>query len=211
MGWATMHSGKSDGGPQVNQSELARSIRDSLEYRSLVMIGLMGAGKTSIGKRLASALDMPFSDADQEIEKAAGKTINDIFAENGEAYFRDGERRVIARLLGEGPKVLATGGGAFMNAETRARIAAAGISIWLRADLDTLMARVSRRDNRPLLKTANPRIVMEKLITDRYPIYALADIIIDSRDIAHELIIDEIMNALSLCGKLSRPPVGEIS
>jgi shikimate kinase len=212
-----MHNGRSERGAQANQGEptnpgdLARSIRRALGNRSIVMIGLMGAGKTSIGKRLAASLDMPFSDADQEIEKAAGKTINEIFAENGEAYFRDGERRVIARLLGNGPKVLATGGGAFMNAETRARIAASSLSVWLRADLDTLMARVSRRDNRPLLKSANPRAVMEKLIADRYPVYALADVAIESRDVAHELIVGEIMQALHASEKLSRPPVTEAS
>jgi shikimate kinase len=206
-----MHSGKGDGTAQTKQAELARSIRQSLGARSIVMIGLMGAGKTSVGKRLAVSLDMPFSDADQEIEKAAGKSINDIFAENGESYFRDGERRVIARLLNEGPKVLATGGGAFMHPETRARIAESGISIWLRADVDTLMHRVSRRDNRPLLKAANPRAVMEKLVGDRYPVYAQADIVIESRDVAHELIVEEIVQALKACKKLSRPPLSEVS
>ncbi len=206
-----MHSGKGDGTAQTKQAELARSIRQSLGARSIVMIGLMGAGKTSVGKRLAVSLDMPFSDADQEIEKAAGKSINDIFAENGESYFRDGERRVIARLLNEGPKVLATGGGAFMHPETRARIAESGISIWLRADVDTLMHRVSRRDNRPLLKAANPRAVMEKLVGDRYPVYAQSDIVIESRDVAHELIVEEIVQALKACKKLSRPPLSEVS
>jgi shikimate kinase len=154
---------------------------------------------------------MPFNDADQEIEKAAGKSINDIFAENGESYFRDGERRVIARLLNDGPKVLATGGGAFMNAETRARIADMGVSVWLRADIDTLMMRVSRRDNRPLLKASNPRAVMEKLIGDRYPVYAQADLTIESREVAHELIVEEIVQALLACNKLSRPPLSEVS
>jgi shikimate kinase len=193
---------------QKRQLELAHSIRQRLGSRSIVMIGLMGAGKTSIGKRLAAWLDMPFSDADQEIEKAAGKTINDIFAENGESYFRDGERRVIARLLAEGSKVLATGGGAFMNAQTRQRIAASGVSIWLRADLDTLMARVLRRDGRPLLKAPDPRGVMQKLIGDRYPFYAQADIAVESRDVAHETIVEEIVAALDACEKLSLPPIG---
>lgn len=208
-----MHNGKSEGGAQVNQCELARSIRQRLGQRSIVLIGLMGAGKTTLGKRLAAWLDMAFTDADQEIEKAAGKTIADIFAEYGEAYFRDGERRVIARLLGEGSKVLATGGGAFMTAETRNRIAASGISIWLRADLDTLMARVSRRDTRPLLKSPNPRGVMEKLIADRYPVYALADVTVDSRDVPHEVMVDEIIRALLQSGKLapSSPPSSEVS
>lgn len=208
-----MHNGKSEGGAQVNQCELARSIRQRLGQRSIVLIGLMGAGKTTLGKRLAAWLDMAFTDADQEIEKAAGKTIADIFAEYGEAYFRDGERRVIARLLGEGSKVLATGGGAFMTAETRNRIATSGISIWLRADLDTLMARVSRRDTRPLLKSPNPRGVMEKLIADRYPVYALADVTVDSRDVPHEVMVDEIIRALLQSGKLapSSPPSSEVS
>jgi shikimate kinase len=195
----------------MRQAELARSIRQSLGARSIVLIGLMGAGKTSIGKRLAASLDMPFSDADQEIEKAAGKSVNDIFAENGETYFRDGERRVIARLLSAGSKVLATGGGAFMHPETRDRIAASGISVWLRADLDTLMSRVSRRDTRPLLKASNPRAVMEKLISDRYPVYAQADVVIESRDVAHDLIVEEIVQGLMACNKLSHPPLSEVS
>jgi shikimate kinase len=206
-----MQIGKGDGAQQTKHVELALSIRQSLGSRSIVMIGLMGAGKTAIGKRLAAWLDMPFSDADQEIEKAAGKTINDIFAENGETYFRDGERRVIARLLAEGPKVLATGGGAFMNPETRARIGVAGVSIWLRADIDTLMSRVMRRDNRPLLKAPDPRGIMERLIGERYPVYALADIAIESRDIPHEMIVEEIVGALRACEKLARPAIGEAS
>jgi shikimate kinase len=206
-----MHSGKGEGPTQANSGELARAIRQALGSHSIVMIGLMGAGKTSVGKRLAAGLNMPFNDADHEIEKAAGKTINEIFAENGEPYFRDGERRVIARLLREGPKVLATGGGAFMNAETRANVAACGVSVWLRADIDTLMLRVSRRDNRPLLKSPNPRAVMEKLIADRYPVYAQADIIVDSREVAHDIMVEEVMRALKASAKLSRPPLSEVS
>ena len=196
-----MYQGRTAAG--TGNGELAAALKQALAGRSLVLIGLMGAGKSAIGKRLAAWLDMPFNDADQEIEKAAGKSISDIFVENGEPYFRDGERRVIGRLLGNGPTVLATGGGAFMNDETRARIASSAISVWLRADLDTLMQRVSRRDNRPLLKTPNPRAVMEKLISDRYPVYALADVTVDSRDVAHEIIVDEIVTALRNCAKLS--------
>jgi shikimate kinase len=165
----------------------------------------MGAGKSAIGRRLAVTLGLPFADADQEIEIAAGKTINEIFAENGEAYFRDGERRVIARLLEDGCKVLATGGGAFMNAETRARINASGISVWLKADLDLLMHRVSRRDTRPLLRAADPRAVMEKLIALRHPIYMQADVTVRSRDVAHEIIVDEIIAAVETCPKLLSP------
>jgi shikimate kinase len=185
-------------------TKVARSvqrIRDILGNKSIVLIGLMGAGKSAIGRRLAAALELPFADADQEIETAAGKTINDIFAENGEAYFRDGERRVIARLLDDGCKVLATGGGAFMNAETRERIMGSGVSVWLKADLDLLMQRVSRRDHRPLLRTPNPRAVMEKLIAERYPVYAMADITVFSRDVAHEIIVEEITAAIEACPK----------
>lgn len=156
----------------------------------------MGAGKSAIGRRLAARLELPFADADAEIETAAGATIEEIFASHGEAYFRDGERRVIARLLESGPQVLATGGGAFMNAETRARILRRSVSIWLRADLDLLMQRVGRRDNRPLLKTGDPREVMRRLMDERYPVYSEADIAIESRDVPHEAIVDEIIAAL---------------
>lgn len=205
-----MQYGRNGNGPAAaGHQELASALKEALGPRSLVLIGLMGAGKSAIGKRLAAWLDMPFNDADQEIERAAGKSINDIFTENGETYFRDGERRVIGRLLSSGPIVLATGGGAFMTEETRARIAALGISIWLRADLDTLMHRVLRRDNRPLLKTSEPRAVMEKLIAERYPVYALADVTVDSRDVAHEIIVDEIVTALRNCAKL--PQAGATS
>jgi shikimate kinase len=175
--------------------------RQCAQNYPLVLIGVMGAGKSAIGKRLAAALDLPFTDADQEIEKAAGKTINDIFEEDGEAYFRDGERRVICRLLNGGGKVLATGGGAFMNAETRERIAKIGISIWLKADLDLLMTRLARRDTRPLLRKADPRAVMERLIAERYPVYALADITVISRDVPHEVIVGEIIEAVAACPK----------
>ena len=180
-------------------------LRERLGSKSLVLIGLMGAGKSAIGRRLAVTLDLPFADADQEIEMAAGKSINEIFAENGEAYFRDGERRVIGRLLDGGCKVLATGGGAFMNAETQERIAASGVSVWLKADLDLLMQRVSRRDNRPLLRTSDPRAVMERLIAERYPVYSRADITVRSRDVAHEVIVEEIIAAVETCPKLPSP------
>jgi shikimate kinase len=173
--------------------------RRYVQERPLVLIGLMGAGKTSVGKRLAAMLDVPFSDADQEIEKAAGKSINEIFEDDGEAFFRDGERRVIARLLSEGGKVLATGGGAFMNEETRRNIANCGLSIWLKADLDLLMSRVSRRETRPLLRDGDPRAVMERLIAERYPVYAQADITIVSRDVPHDVIVHEILDAVANC------------
>ena len=174
-----------------------QQVRRMLGHRSIVMVGLMGCGKSSIGRRLATALDLPFVDADEEIERAALKSIPEIFADHGEAYFRDGERKVIKRLLGNGPQVLATGGGAFMNEDTRAAIKAHGISIWLRADLDVLMRRVAKRDNRPLLKADNPSAVMQSLMDQRYPIYASADFTIESRDTAHEVIVTEIVTALA--------------
>src|SRR5690606_25614967 len=174
----------------------ARAIREALGNKSLVMVGLMGCGKTSVGRRLSAKLELPFVDADEEIELAAGKTISEIFADHGETYFRDGERKVIARLLMNGPQVLATGGGAFMNAETRENIKKAGISIWLKADLPVLMKRVMRRDNRPLLKTADPEARMRELMEERYPIYAQADVVTYSRDVPHDVIVEEIIEAL---------------
>ncbi len=164
--------------------------------RTIALVGLMGAGKSTIGRRLAARLDIPFVDADTEIEAAAGSTIPEIFERHGEAAFRNGERRVIARLLCDKPKVLATGGGAFMNPETRQRIQARAISIWLRADLDLLMTRVSKRDNRPLLKKGDPRAIMERLIAERYPIYGTADIVIDSNEGPHEAVVDRILESL---------------
>src|SRR5579859_5380824 len=148
--------------------------------RTLVLVGLMGAGKTSIGKRIAQRLDVPFTDADGEIEAAANMTVAEIFARDGEAAFRAGERRVISRLLDGPVHVLATGGGAFMDPRTRARIRERGISIWLRAELELLLARVARRDNRPLLKAGDPRTVLASLMEKRYPVYAEADLIVDS-------------------------------
>ncbi len=167
-----------------------------LAERTIVLVGLMGAGKTTVGRRLAQRLGLPFLDADSEIEKAAGETISEIFEHHGEAAFRDGERRVIARLLHNPKQILATGGGAFMDPETRANIAARGISIWLRADLDVLMRRVGRRGNRPLLKQDDPRIVMERLMAQRYPVYAGADITVDSVEGPHDQVVEEILRSL---------------
>lgn len=164
--------------------------------RSIVLIGLMGAGKTTIGRRLASQLGLPFFDADHEIEAAAGCSVAEIFERHGEPAFRDGERRVIARLL-DGPRhVLATGGGAFMNAQTRELIRQKGLSIWLRAELDLLMERVSRRQNRPLLKTSDPRGTMEKLMNERYPVYAEADLVVDSTGAPHDHIVQDVIRAI---------------
>ena len=164
--------------------------------RSLVLVGLMGAGKSSIGRRLATRLGAEFVDADVEIEQAAGCSIEDIFKLHGETAFRDGERRVIARLLKKPPHVLATGGGAYMSDETRDTIRKFGFSIWLRADIDVLLRRVQRRDDRPLLKGKNPKEVLERLIAERYPIYAQADLIVDTTDAPHSTVVNEILERL---------------
>nr|WP_246429708.1 shikimate kinase [Prosthecomicrobium pneumaticum] len=161
--------------------------------RAIVLVGLMGAGKTSVGKRIAVKLGLAFADADAEIERAAQQTIPEIFATHGEAYFRDGERRVIRRLLDGHPKVIATGGGAFMSEETRIAIAEGGVSVWLRAELPVLMARVRRRSNRPLLQTDDPEATMKRLMDERYPVYAQADVTIESREIAHDLVADQVI------------------
>lgn len=165
--------------------------------RPIVLVGLMGAGKTTVGRKLAAALDLPFKDADHEIEAAAGAKVAEIFAHHGEAEFRRGERRVIARLLGDGPMVLATGGGAFMDPDTRALIRKTAVSVWLRAELDVLMRRVERRDDRPLLKTADPRAVMERLMRERYPVYAEADLTVDSGNGPQTVAVDAVLAALS--------------
>ena len=181
-----------------------RSITKDIEIahqklgnRALVLVGLMGAGKTSVGRRLAEKLEIPFVDADFEIEVAAGKTIPEIFADHGEDYFREGERRVIARLLENGQQVLATGGGAFMNAETREKIKNSGVSLWLKADLDVLLKRVAKRNDRPLLQNDDPAVVMKKLIDLRYPIYAQSNITVESRDVQHGQMVNDVIKALA--------------
>jgi shikimate kinase len=173
------------------------AIVAALGARSLVLVGMMGAGKSSIGRRLAARLGIAFVDADNAIEEAAGMTIPDIFATYGEAYFRAGETRVIARLLEGGPQVLATGGGAFMNPDTRAAIAAHGVSVWLKAEFDVLMRRIKRRQDRPLLKTDDPGETLRTLMAERYPVYERAEITIQSREVPHDKIVDEIVSALS--------------
>lgn len=180
-----------------DRAERLAQIRQSLGTRSIVLIGLMGAGKTAVGRRLANRLDLPFLDADNEIEKAAGESIKDIFAEHGETYFRKGERKVIARLLESGPQVLATGGGAYMNPETRDAIKALGLSIWLKADLRILLKRVQRRDHRPLLANGDPETVMRKLMAERDPVYMQADIIVESREVPHDLVVTAVTDALA--------------
>lgn len=174
-------------------------ILAALGTRNIVLIGMMGAGKTSVGKRLAMALGVPFTDADHEIETAANMTIPEIFETYGEDHFRDGERKVIARLLHDGPKVIATGGGAIVNTETRKRIARKSISVWLKADLQILLERVRRRSNRPLLRSADPEAVLRGLIAEREPLYAQADITVTSRNTPHQTIINEILGNLEEC------------
>lgn len=169
-----------------------------------MMVGLMGCGKSSVGRRLAQKLGLDFVDADEEIERAAAKSIPDIFADHGEAHFRDREAKVIARLLQYGGQVLATGGGAFMSPQTRGEIRAHGISIWLKADLPVLMRRVSRRDNRPLLRQPDPEGVMRRLMEARYPVYAEADLTVESRDVAHDVIVSEIIDRMARLPDLMR-------
>jgi shikimate kinase len=188
-------AGREDQRP--SQVAADQAIVAALGSRSVVLVGMMGAGKSSIGRRLAERLGIAFADADNEIETAHRMGIPDIFATYGEAYFRSGEARVIARLLDGGPQVLSTGGGAFMNADTRAAILAKGVSIWLNADFDVLMRRIKRRHNRPLLKSDDPGETLRRLIAERYPVYAEAEITIQSRDVPHEKIVDEIVVALA--------------
>ena len=175
-------------------------IAAALGRRSIVLVGMMGAGKSTIGRRLAARLRLPFLDADIEIEAAASMSIPDIFATHGEPYFRDGEARVIARLLDNGPAVIATGGGAFMREETRSRIRHKAVSIWLKADADVIMKRVKRRADRPLLQTEDPVATVSRLLEAREPVYATADLTIGSRDVPHDRVVDECVDAL--CARL---------
>lgn len=194
--------------PASTSASHEAGIKAALGTRSIVLVGMMGAGKSTIGRRLSARLHLPFFDADTEIELAhAGMTIPEIFAAYGEPYFRDGEARVIARLLCGGPCVLATGGGAFMREETRHRIRDMAVSIWLKADADIIMKRVKRRADRPLLQTEDPAATIGRLISEREPVYAHADLTIWSRDVPHEKIVDECIDALQgiLCGNGAQP------
>jgi shikimate kinase len=177
-------------------------ILAALGARPIVLVGMMGAGKSTIGRRLAARLQLPFTDADTEIETAHRMTIPEIFQKYGESYFRDGEARVIARMLDSGLGVLATGGGSFMREETRQRIGEKAVSIWLKADTEIIMKRVRRRTDRPLLQTADPVATVNRLLAEREPIYGKADITIASRDVPHDKIVDEVVAALHarLCG-----------
>ena len=167
-----------------------------LGTRSVVFVGLMGAGKTAIGRKVAGMLGLPFTDSDHEIESVSRMTIPDLFERYGEAEFRSLEQRVIVRVLESGPQVLSTGGGAFMNAQTREAIEAYGLSVWLKADVDTLLDRVSKKQNRPLLKNADPRAVLERLMLERNPVYALADVTVATRDERKEVIAGEVIEAI---------------
>lgn len=184
----------------INRAVIAdrsSTIRRALGGRSIVLVGIMGVGKSTIGKRLSQYLDIPFVDADKEIEKAAGMDIQDIFDQFGEEAFRSGEKKVIKRLMTEGQKILATGGGAFMNEEIREDIAESGVSVWLNADLEILMKRVQRRANRPLLKTEDPEATMVALLEERNPVYALSDIHIESRTVSRDVIAGEVVDLLA--------------
>jgi shikimate kinase len=179
--------------PQTQKDEL----NALLAGRPIVLVGMMGAGKTTVGRRVAARLGRHFIDSDEEVEKAAGMSIEEIFASHGEADFRAGEARVIARLLKDHDLVLGTGGGAFINAETRALTKTLGVSVWLKADFELLLQRVQRRSNRPLLKTANPRETLQALIDKRYPIYAEADVTVTSRDVPQDQVAGDVVEALA--------------
>jgi shikimate kinase len=179
-----------------NQRVDAARLRQRLGKRSLVFIGLMGAGKTAIGRNVAAILGLDFTDSDHEIESVSRMSIPDLFEKYGEGEFRSLEQRVIARLMKHGPRVVSTGGGAYMDERTRNVIKRRGLSIWLKADFDVLMERVRRRQNRPLLKTADPDAVMRGLMERRYPVYGQADITIKSRDVPKEQIVQEVIKGL---------------
>jgi shikimate kinase len=198
------------------EGDWVRALGERLARRSIVLVGMPGSGKSAVGRRLAARLQLPFVDADEEIERAAGKPIMDIFKDHGEAHFRDGERKVIARLLNSGPQVLATGGGAFMIAETRDNVRRLGISVWIKAELQLLVRRVLKRNTRPLLQV-DPEGVMRALMQTRYPIYATADVTVESRDLPHDAIVAEIIEALAKGplagaeGPLRQPSLGTSS
>lgn len=185
---------------QVQEHTESPEAGPPLNERSIVLVGLMGAGKSTVGRRLGNALKLPFHDADQEIETAAGCSITDFFERYGEPAFREGERKVIARLLAGPRHVLATGGGAFMHPTTRALIKRLGFSVWLRADIGLLMERVLKRPTRPLLKNDDPRATMERLMAERYPVYAEADLTVDSNGGPHDAIVQRILSHLADIG-----------
>src|SRR5438270_1903474 len=200
--------------PATASTSQDAEITSALGTRSVVLVGMMGAGKSTIGRRLSVRRRLPFLDADTESEAAAGMSIPDIFEAHGEPQFRDGEARVIARLLDSGPAVIATGGGAFMREETRSRIGAKAVSVWLKADADIIMRRVRRRADRPLLQTPDPEATVGRLISEREPVYQHADLTIWSRDVPHEKIVDECIDALHArlrANAKAEPPSGVMS
>lgn len=182
--------------PPIALHPEADAFRARLNARSIVLVGMPGSGKSSIGRRLSQRLGLEFSDADAEIERAANMTIPELFQTKGEAEFRKGEQKVIARLLESGPQVIATGGGAFMNADTRARIKDKGLSIWLKADVETLLKRVKRKSNRPLLQTDDPEATLRNLLAAREATYAEADLTVTSCEVPHEDVVEAIVNLL---------------
>jgi shikimate kinase len=186
-----------EGEPEDGTGPAAAPSGERRLERTVALVGMMGVGKSTVGRKLAESLATPFVDSDEEIEKAAGLTVQEIFDLHGEPEFRRGERRVIERLLNGPPIVLATGGGAFMNDETRAAIGESGVSVWLKAELGLLVRRVGKRGNRPLLKAGDPETVLQNLMTARHPTYALADITVESRDVPHEVIVNEIIDSLA--------------
>lgn len=181
----------------ISADDRRHGMREKLAGRSVVFVGLMGAGKTAIGRKVAALLDLPFIDSDQEIEQVSRMTIPELFERYGEPEFRALEQRVIQRVLETGPQVLSTGGGAFMNAQTRGLIAAQAVSIWLKADLDVLFARVAKKQNRPLLKTEDPKATLRRLMDERYPVYAEANVTVYTRDERKDVIVGEVLDALA--------------
>lgn len=195
----------------IHAEQQPDEVLQRLGGRSIVFVGLMGAGKTAIGRRVAAALGLSFTDSDHEIESVSRMTVPELFERYGEAEFRALEQRVIARILESGPQVLSTGGGAYMNEHTRQAIADHGISVWLKADIDTLMDRVTKKQHRPLLKNPDPRAVMQRLMSERYPVYAKADVTVLTRDERKEVIAAEVIDALAaaLGGGVATEPPGE--
>ncbi|WP_137129477.1 shikimate kinase [Rhizobium sp. FY34] len=192
--------------PPTASLSLADRARAGLGHRNLIFVGLMGAGKSAIGRLVAQHLSLPFVDTDAEIERVSRMTIPELFATYGEAEFRALETRVIERLLGGGPRVVSTGGGAFINERTRVAIKGGGVSLWLKAELDILWERVNKRDNRPLLKTENPKQTLENLMNQRYPIYAEADMTVQSRDVRKETMANDVLVAIAALAEEGKTP-----
>lgn len=192
----TLYAGEVDARTASPRGAREQAVVDSLGHRCIAIVGMMGAGKTVVGKRLAWRLGLDFIDSDHEIEACAQMSIPDIFARHGEPYFRERENRVVTRLVSQGPRVVATGGGAFMSAGTRATLKASCVSVWLKADFDILLRRVRKRQNRPLLQTKDPEGTLRGLMADRYPIYAEADLTVVSRDGPHDVMVDAVFGAI---------------